>query len=154
MSTLALEHPWTLSSLLPMVVCTKRRLVGLHSARVPRLGATRTSCRKIDDLSNHPSVASVSYPSSEMLSHEEAPAMQPSADECPAAGQCQFLAGRLRAAADCDAAWGRDVQCEQSSLAYCVLARRKEGAGGRAPCHGRGTLQYTGLVLIFTRSLQ
>ena len=39
-----------------------------------------------------------------MLSHEEAPAMQPSADECPAAGQCQFLAGRLRAAADCDAA--------------------------------------------------
>ena len=43
---------------------------------------------------------------------------------------------------------------EQSSLAYCVLARRQEGAGGRAPCHGRGTLQYTGLVLIFTRSLQ
>jgi len=76
--------------------------------------------------------------------------MQPSADECPAAGQCQFLAGRLRRTAT-----GVGAMCnEQSSLAYCVLARRKEGAGGRAPCHGRGTLRYTGLVLIFTRSLQ
>ena len=116
-----------MSPLLPMVVCTKRRLVGLHSAREECLGATRTSCRKIDDLSNHPSVASVSYPSSEMLSHEEAPAMQPSADECPAAGQCQFLAGRLRAAADCDAAWGRDVQMSNrlSRIAYWLAVKKE-----------------------------
>jgi hypothetical protein len=61
-----------------------------------------------------------------MLSHEEAPAMQPSADECPAAGQCQFLAGRLRRTAT-----GVGAMCNMSNrlsrIAYWLAVKKELG---------------------------